>query len=181
LANRIRGVLNYTWLSQSIRSLLIVTSLGCAPSRPAFVEPSWGDAPPPLPEQIAEITLDRTRCNEACQSIRLVLRRNGYAESSYLTGKRQDSLFFATIDSVTFRDLAIGLVVGGLFQGKGADPGVLEPFATSATVVSASILCRRFVEQWDERRVTPASRPARLTGPIDSVTRRLSWRRCCKA
>jgi hypothetical protein len=42
------------------------------------------------------------------------------------------------LKSMTFRDLATGLVAGGLFQGKGADPGVLEPFATSATVVSAS-------------------------------------------
>lgn len=159
----------------------MASSLGCAPTQTAFAEPSWGDAPPPLPEQIAEITLDRTRCTESCRSTRLVLRRDGRAELRHLTGRRQDSLFLATIDSMTFRAPATRLVVDSLFQGRGADAGVLEPFATSGTVLSASIICRRFVDQWDERRLTPGSRGARLTAAIDKVTRSLPWSRCCKA
>lgn len=155
--------------------------LGCAPTRPAFVEPSWGDTPPPLPEQIAEITLDRTRCTDACRSTRMVLRRDGRAELRHLSGKRQDSLFTATIDSTTFHRLATRLVADSLFQGPGSDPGLLEPFATSGTVLSASIICRRFVAGWHARDLAPGSRPSRLTGAADSVTRRLSWVRCCRA
>ena len=162
--------------------ILLASSPGCAPSRPAFVEPSWGDAPPPLPEQIAEITFDRTRCSGSCRSTRIVLRRDGRAELRHLTGKRNDSLFVAVIDSLTFRKLATRLVADDLFEGPGADPGVLEPFATSGTVLSAwIIICRRFVDQWDERRLTPGSRGARLTEALDSVTRRLPWARCCRA
>jgi hypothetical protein len=159
----------------------VASSVGCARTRPAFVEPSWGDAPPPSPEQIAEITLDRSQCTGKCRSTRVKLRRDGQAELEYLTSSKSDSLFYASIDSVAFRSLATRLVVDSLFQGKGADPGVLEPFATSGTVVSASILCRRFVGQWDERRAGPSSRPARITASIDSVIRHLAWRRCCKA
>jgi hypothetical protein len=48
-------------------------------------------------------------------------------------------------------------------------------------VLSASIICRRFVDQWDERRLTPGSRGARLTSAVDSVTRRLRWGKCCRA
>ena len=169
------------WLRCSLAILLLASSVGCAPTRPAFVEPSWGDAPPPHPEQIAEITLDRSRCSDTCRSTRVKLRRDGRAELQYLTNSRGDSLFYAELDSTTFRGLTTRLVMDGLFQGKGADPGVLEPFATSGTVVSASILCRRFVDQWDERRLSPASRRARITASIDSVTRHLAWRRCCKA
>jgi hypothetical protein len=172
-------------LTLSLRSrvvpLLLASSVGCAPTRPAFVEPSWGDAPPPSPEQIAEITLHRSQCSGKCRSTQVKLRRDGRAELQYLTSSRSDSLFYASVDSTTFRRLATQLVVDSLFQGKGADPGVLEPFTTSGTVVSASILCRRFVDQWDERRVEPSSRPARITASIDSVVRHLAWRRCCKA
>jgi hypothetical protein len=145
------------------------------------VEPGWGDAPPPLPEQIAEITFDRTRCAERCRSTRIVLRRDGKAELTYLTGKQQDSLFHAAVDSATFRALAARRVADSLFFGPCADSGVLEPFATSGTVLSASIICRRFVDQWDERRLTPGSRGARLTSAVDSVTRRLRWEKCCRA
>jgi hypothetical protein len=169
------------WLRRSVAPLLVASCIGCAPTRPAFVEPSWGDAPPPHPEQIAEITLDRSRCSEKCRSTRVRLRRDGLAELQYLTSGRGDSLFHADIDSTTFRGLATRLVVDGLFQGKGAEPGVLEPFATSVTVVSASILCRRFVDQWDERRLSPASREARVIAAIDTVIGHLIWRRCCKA
>jgi hypothetical protein len=168
-------------LRPSVVPLLLASSMGCAPARPAFVEPSWGDAPPPSPEQIAEITLDRSRCSEKCRSTHVKLRRDGQAELQYLTSSRSDSLFYASVDSTTFRRLATQLVVDSLFQGKGADPGLLEPFATSGTVVSASILCRRFVDQWDERRVGPSSRPARIIASIDSVIRHLAWRRCCQA
>jgi hypothetical protein len=161
--------------------ILVAGSLSCAPGRSAFVEPSWGDAPPPLPEQIAEITFDRTRCTDRCRSTRIVLRRDGHAELTHLTGRRQDSLFTAAIDSLTFRALATRLIADSLFRGRGADPGVLEPFATSGTVLSASIICRRFVDQWDERRLTPGSRGARLTAALDSVTRSLPWARCCRA
>jgi hypothetical protein len=161
--------------------VVMAVSSSCAPRRPAFVEPGWGDAPPPLPEQIAEITFDRTRCTDRCRSTRMVLRRDGRAELRHFTGKRQDSLFTADIDSAAFRNLATRLVADGLFQGRGADPGVLEPFATAGTVLSASIICRRFVDQWDERRLAPGSRGAGLTAAVDSVTRSLSWGRCCRA
>jgi hypothetical protein len=161
--------------------ILVAGSPGCAPARSAFVEPSWGDAPAPLPEQIAEITFDRTRCTDRCRSTRIVLRRDGHAELTHLTGRRQDSLFVAAIDSTTFRALAGRLVADSLFRGRGADPGVLEPFATSGTVLSASIICRRFVDQWDERRLAPGTRGGRLIAAVDSVTRSLSWGKCCKA
>ena len=164
-----------------ILSILTASLAACAPTRSAFVEPSWGDAPAPLPEQIAEITLDRTRCTGSCRSTRLVLRRDGRAELTHLTGRREDSLFVAEIDSTTFRALSSRLVADSLFRGKGADPGLLEPFATSGTVLSASIICRRFVEQWDERRLTPGSREARLTAAVDSVMRTLPWSQCCEA
>jgi hypothetical protein len=169
------------WLRYNLALLVLASSGGCAPTRPVFVEPSWGDAPPPHPEQIAEITLDRSRCSDKCRSTRVQLRRDGRAELQYLTTGREDSLFYADIDPTTFRRLAAQLVADSLFQGRGADPGVLEPFATSGTVVSASILCRRFVDQWDERRLSPGSRPARITASIDSVTLHLAWRRCCQA
>jgi hypothetical protein len=159
----------------------MATLSACAPTRPTFVEPSWGDAPPPQPEQIAEITLDRNQCGEKCRSTRIKLRRDGQAELQYLTRSREDSLFYADIDSATFRQLARQLVLDSLFEGEGAEPGQIEPFATSGTVVSASILCRRFVDQWDERRVSAASRPARIMAAIDAVIRHLTWRRCCEA
>jgi hypothetical protein len=110
-----------------------------------------------------------------------VLRRDGHAELTHLTGRRQDSLFVAAIDSTTFRALAGRLLADGLFRGRGADAGVLEPFATSGTVLSASIICRRFVDQWDERRLAPGTRGARLTAALDSVTGGLPWARCCRA
>ena len=171
------------WIQLSfcvVFSPLLASVGGCYRPRPQFVEPSWGDAPPPLPEQIAEITLGRTRCAERCRMDRLVLRRDGRALWVYSTGKRQDSLLVATIDSLTFLQLAAKVVTDSLFQGRGDATGVAEPFATTSTVLSASVICRRHVDQW-ERDLSAGSRPARLVQAVDSVARGLEWQRCCRA
>jgi hypothetical protein len=155
-------------------------ALACARPRPAFVEPTWGGAPAPAPEQIAEITLTRITCRGTCQSVNLVFRRDGDAVRDYRTGARRDSLFFARIDSVAFRHLANELVTGGFFSGRGDATGVPEPLASSTTIMSASILCRRFVTQWD-RDLDPTGPSARHLAATESTGQHLTWYRCCGA
>ena len=79
------------------RSLLAL-ALGCSAcviARPAFVEPEWGDAPPPLVSEITEVTLSHRTCAPRCRDERITLRRDGRADRTYWTGKTADSLYLA--------------------------------------------------------------------------------------
>jgi hypothetical protein len=158
--------------------LLPIIVSACVMSRPIFVEPKWGGAPPPLPSEVTEITWELRTCRSSCRDEEIVLRRDGRASRTFGNEKRVDSLFLATIDSVTFRGLVGDLVRYGLFAGAD-DDGSHEPLATSSVVMSVATLCRRRVAS------LPADVPRAMTRPqpqdvFASVAAKLTWTRCCR-
>jgi hypothetical protein len=157
--------------------LLLLPCSGCFAARPLYNEPRWGNAPPPVPAEITEITRDHLVCTRGarCQSERVVFRRDGLARREFTTGHNSDSLFFANVDSAQFRWLAQQLIAGNLF-GEGDDEGHHEPLANESYVISAATLCRR-------RTVTiggmilQLGRLSAVRLAIDSVTGAVTWNR----
>jgi hypothetical protein len=166
-------------------TLLWVVTSGCYLSRPAFVEPQWGDAPAPAADQIAEITRDHVQCTlNSCRHTKLILSRDGRASQVYSTREGVDSFFVGQIDSVAFRALAQGFVRLGFF-GLSEDD-TFNPVASDATMTSASILCRRKVRVVDESIPTkPDAYPwreddRRVQVLVDSIVGVVHWGRCCR-
>ena len=153
--------------------LLAATALACAPRRPPFVEPDWGDAPPPYPTEITEVTREYRHCAAECRSDRLVLRRDGLVERRFVTSRRVDSVLVARIDSLEFIRLVEGLGRSGLFRPM-VGAGEQVPLAVDSYLVSAASLCRRAVatysplaDDW-----SPASAAVLL---IERAIERLRW------
>lgn len=158
---------------------------GCYASRPAFVEPGWGNAPSPAVDQIAEVTRNRVQCTlDRCRHTILILSRDGRASREYSTQGRVDSLFIGHIDSLTFATLASGLIRRRFFTGSEQD--AFNPLASDATMTTASILCRRMVHVVDASIPTkPGAYPwleeeRQLQAFVDSVAGAVHWDRCCR-
>jgi hypothetical protein len=152
----------------------------CAISRPAFVEPAWGNAPPPYPSEVTEITSEHRVClKRKCTFERYTFRRDGTAQHSYATGDRPDSLYLGRIDSLTFEKLASS-VRGPLF---GPYPGEADnhlPLATDSYLFSVATLCRRQVVatsrfDWNSNSYAPVMRDIILASGL------VNWHRCCMA
>jgi hypothetical protein len=117
---------------------------GCAPRRPPFVEPDWGDAPSPYPTEITEITREYRHCAERCSFDRIVLRRDGVAIRRFVTVNHVDSVLAARIDSVSFVELVLSLNQAGLFRPM-VGAGEQVPLSVDSYLISAASLCRRAV------------------------------------
>lgn len=128
-------------------TLLLVIAAACAPRRPVFVEPDWGDAPAPYPSEITEITREYRHCADRCTFEQLVLRRDGRATRRFVTAGRVDSMFTARIDSLTFVRLVVALDSARLFQPM-IGAGEQVPLAVDSYLVSAASLCRRAITTW---------------------------------
>jgi hypothetical protein len=126
---------------------LLGVALGCAPRRPPFVEPDWGDAPPPYPSEVTEITREFRHCAQQCRFDRLVIRRDGEVTRRFSTAGRIDSILTARIDSVSFVRLVIALDSTGLFAPM-VGAGEQIPLAVDSYLISAATLCRRAVATW---------------------------------
>ncbi len=125
-------------------ALLAGGLIGCAPRRPPFVEPDWGDAPPPYPNEITEVTREYRHCADKCTFDRIVLRRDGIAIRRFLTVNRVDSVLAARIDSVSFVELVTSLSQAGLFRPM-VGAGEQIPLSVDSYLISAASLCRRAV------------------------------------
>ncbi len=159
-----------SWLSP----ITFAALTACAIGRPEFVEPKWGDAPPPRPGEITELTWELRTCLRSCQYEQIVLRRDGGASHRFRTGNRLDSLFDAHIDSAAFARLTTFVVQDHFFMGRD-DDGAHEPLATRSLVISAATLCRRRALSMGQAGPRSASGAA-----IDSASRQLRWTRCCR-
>lgn len=125
--------------------MLLATGLAaCAPRRPPFVEPDWGDAPSPYPVEITEITREYRHCAARCSFDRMVFRRDGTVTRRFFTEDRLDSLLTARIDSLGFIELVTALDRAGLFRPMGG-AGEHVPLAVDSYLISAATLCRRAV------------------------------------
>ncbi len=154
--------------------LLAATTLACAPRRPPFVEPDWGDAPAPYATEIIEVTRDYRHCAAECSSDRLVIRRDGRVERRFVTSKRVDSIFIARIDSLEFVRLVEGLSKAGLFQPmQGA--GEQVPLAVDSYLVSAASLCRRAVATYSPLADDWSNRGSAAVLLIQRIIDRLQW------
>lgn len=134
-------------MKQGVALLALVTVaglIGCAPRRPPFVEPDWGDAPAPYPTEITEVTREYRHCKERCTFERLVLRRDGIAVRRFFTVDKIDSMLVARIDSLSFADLVVSLSQAGLFRPM-VGAGEQVPLAVDSYLISAASLCRRAV------------------------------------
>jgi len=164
-----------------MRPLLFLASLcctaACVISRPEFLEPKWGDAPPPVPSEITEITWDLRTCRTTCAYDRVTLRRGATSWRKFLTAKREDSAFTATVDSAAFAALAAELVRRRFFRGRDGD-GAHVPLATRSLVISAATLCRRRAASIELPGSTSIVGPQPYTA-IDSVIHTIAWTRCC--
>ena len=165
-------------MRRSLACTWLVVLASCFASRPPFVEPRWGNAPPPLPFEITEITREHRRCTTNCTYERIAFRRDGRASREYVTGKRRDSLFVARIDSAAFAHLATSILQAGFFSAP-EDDGHQEPLASESYVVSAATLCRRRAltigQAWIQSGHYLTVRVA-----IDSTVRALGWEPCCR-
>lgn len=152
----------------------LAIGLGCAPRRPPFVEPDWGDAPPPYPNEITEITREYRHCAQQCSFDRLVIRRDGQVTRRFLTAGRLDSVLTARIDSVSFVQLVVALDSTGLFAPM-VGAGEQVPLAVDSYLVSAATLCRRAVATWSplaDAGWTPGGHAVLL---IEQAAERLRW------
>lgn len=122
----------------------VAALMGCAPRRPPFVEPDWGDAPSPYPIEITEVTREYRHCADRCTYDRLVLRRDGTVARRFFTATRLDSQVTARIDSMVFIDLVVSLDKAGLFRPM-VGAGEQVPLAVDSYLISAASLCRRAV------------------------------------
>jgi hypothetical protein len=158
---------------------LALLASACAISRPAFVEPAWGDAPPPYPSEVTEITSEHRVCDkDRCHFERYLFRRDGRAEHTYSTGDRPDSAYFGRIDSLTFVKLA-NSVRGPLF-GDRYESENHEPLAEDSYLFSVASLCRRHVVAigkfgWQADTGPSVMRDIILTSGL------VNWHRCCFA
>ena len=128
-----------------ILTIATVTGLvACAPRRPPFVEPDWGDAPAPYPIEITEVTREYRHCADRCTYDRLVLRRDGAVTRRFFTATHLDSQLTARIDSMVFINLVVSLDKAGLFRPM-VGAGEQVPLAVDSYLISAASLCRRAV------------------------------------
>lgn len=161
-------------------AVVVLCSSACAISRPAFVEPAWGDAPPPYPAEVTEITSEHRVCLKGkCTFERYIFRRDGRAEHSYSTGDRTDSLYYGRIDSLTFVKL-VSSVRGPLFGLYAGDAENHLPLATDSYLFSVATLCRRQVVttstfDWNSNSYAPVLRDIILASGL------VNWRPCCLA
>jgi hypothetical protein len=158
------------------RKVLVLGVLlaACAVSRPEFVEPRWGDAPPPLPTEVTEITQTRRVCSaSSCRDERIVLRRDGWASRDYGFRHTIDSSFVARMDSLVFLRLAEALRAHNFFTGSD-DDGALQPLASASTVISVATLCRRKTMEWNNDDVT-----VNIKADLATAVASLQWSRCC--
>ena len=126
-------------------TIVVVAGLvACAPRRPPFVEPDWGEAPSPYPVEITEVTREYRHCAERCTYDRLVLRRDGTVSRRFSTTTHLDSLLTAQVDSLTFIELVVSLDKAGLFRPM-VGAGEQVPLAVDSYLISAASLCRRAV------------------------------------
>lgn len=154
--------------------LLAATALACAPRRPPFVEPDWGDAPPPYAVEITEVTREYRHCAAECSSDRLVIRRDGRVERRFVTSKRVDSVLVARIDSLAFVNLVEGLVRARLFRPmEGA--GEQVPLAVDSYLVTAASLCRRAVATYSPLASDWSSPGSTAVLLIERTIRQLQW------
>lgn len=152
-------------------------ALGCAPRRPPFVEPDWGDAPPPYPAEVTEVTREYRHCARDCRFERLVFRRDGEVTRRFMTGKHVDSLFTARIDSTAFVAMVHSLTALGFFRPmEGAGEHV--PLAVDSYLISAATLCRRAVATYSPLAfdLYPTDRAVLV---IERAMASLRWSRCC--
>lgn len=132
-------------ISSAVLTLVaLAAAIGCAPRRPPFVEPDWGDAPAPYPNEITEITREYRHCAERCTFDRIVLRRDGVASRHFITVTKVDSVLIARIDSLSFVELVSSLRQAGLFRPM-MGGGEQVPLAVDSYLISAASLCRRAV------------------------------------
>ncbi len=117
---------------------------GCAPRRPPFIEPDWGEAPAPYPAEITEVTREYRHCSDKCTFDRITLRRDGIAIRKFLTVNRLDSVLAARIDSVSFVELVSTLSQAGFFRPM-IGAGEQVPLSVDSYLISAASLCRRAV------------------------------------
>jgi hypothetical protein len=161
------------------RAILLLGLLACAPHRPPFVEPDWGDAPSPYPVEITEVTREYRHCRDQCTFDRMVLRRDGTVSRRFLTGTRLDSMLLARIDSTAFIDLVVALDRAGLFRPMDG-AGEQVPLAVDSYLVSAASLCRRAVATY-----SPLSSDwypgSRAVLAVERAASGLHWVRCCRA
>jgi hypothetical protein len=159
-------------------ALLVLGLSACAPHRPPFVEPDWGDAPSPYPSEITEVTREYRHCAEHCSFDRMVFRRDGTVIRRYLTGGHLDSLLSARIDSLAFVELVISLDKAGLFRPM-AGAGEHVPLAVDSYIVSAASLCRRAVTTY-----SPLASDWYLGSEavlaVERAASGLHWVRCCR-
>jgi len=158
----------------AISPLVLVLVAACVISRPEFIEPKWGEAPPALPHEITEITWEVRTCLSVCRYDHLILSRSGRAWREFRTGQRVDSMFVAEIDSPAFLRLAKHLIERGFFNGRDEE-GEHEPLATKSLVMSVATLCRRRA-----RSAGGEAPPSALGAAIDSAGRSLKWMPCCR-
>jgi hypothetical protein len=155
--------------------ILVAAVSGCAPHRPPFVEPDWGDAPPPYPIEITEVTREYRHCAAQCSFDRLVIRRDGQVTRRFSTAGRVDSVLTAQIDSLAFIRLVVALDSAGLFRPM-VGAGEQIPLAVDSYLVSAATLCRRAVATYSPLADgwTPASQSVLV---IERAASRLRWLR----
>src|SRR2546427_1046454 len=157
----------------SVLSILPALASACVFSRPEFVEPRWGDAPPPLPAEVTEITWELGTGAGSCRYDQVVFRRDRLATHEFRTGRRLDSLFVARVDSASFAQLARVLVHRGFFAGR-EDEGAHEPLATRSLVMSVATQCRRRARQGDGDEYM-----SKMSAAVDSAAHTVAWTRCC--
>lgn len=122
---------------------LLLLLQACYRPQVPFVEPAWGDAPPPYPAEVTEITLDIRSCpstGPSCPAHRILFRRDGSASSEYGSAERPDSSFTGRIDSVAYNGLVLELIRLDFFR---TDSNEHEPLTLTTYVASAATYCRR--------------------------------------
>jgi hypothetical protein len=159
----------------SLALVLLVTA--CAPVIPPFVEPEWGDAPPPRAAEVTELTLDHLACaRDRCRRQVVVIQRDGAARREFYTGNGHDSTQIASIDSAAFVAIADRLIESGFF-GQGGERGrEHDPMSTDSWIVSGATFCRRHVgvfQTYPELR----PRPAGVVKDLTEAVERLRWER----
>ena len=166
------------WRPCPALATLLLGLLACAPHRPPFVEPDWGDAPSPYPVEITEVTREYRHCREQCTFDRMVFRRDGTVSRRFSTGTRVDSTLSASIDSTAFIELVVALDRAGLFRPMGG-AGEHVPLAVDSYLISAATLCRRAVATY-----SPLSNDwypgSRAVLAVERAASGLHWVRCCR-
>jgi len=153
------------------------SALACLPpqSGPPFVEPEWGNAPPPLAYEITEITANWQHCTQTCQRDEVLLLRDGQALRTLYSSGRRDSVMYGRVDSLTFLALATALRDPQFFLGPGDEPARM-PLTNQSMVLSIATLCRRHVLNF----YSPDDRPsvrAKAQAALDSAVAAIRWTR----